>query len=89
MDNFDLLARSVLFGVVSSVPIFAIGWVLVKRHFISEVIAKWVVYPLGGGIFTFFLFGYTFPSLSPLFRLLVTGIVWAATMGMSLIIARA
>lgn len=87
MNDF-LLIKSALSGVVFSVPIFAIGWFLVKHRLISGAIAKWIIYPLGGGVFAFFLFGYTFPSLNPLSRLLVTGIVWAASMAMSLIIAR-
>ena len=82
-NDFDFLMRNMLPGIIFGLLISGSGWLLARRGLISKKFADRVIYPLAGGVFTFFLFGYAFPDLNLVSRLLVTVIFWPIVSGIT------
>jgi len=88
MDDFDQFISNVLPGLVFSLPVYCCGWFLTRRQLISRTTANWIVYPIGHAVFGFFLFGFAFPNLDPLTRLLVIVLFCAVALAALLLTRR-
>jgi hypothetical protein len=88
VDDFELLTKNILPGIVLGLLVCGIGWLLAKRSRISEKVARRVFYTVGSGVFGFFILDIVLSNLSLLLRLLITFAIWTMAMIMGLLIAR-